>query len=319
MAEITSISRVGVLGHSGSGKTTSAHKILEDLRNKRYPVAVLDHKNEYSGLPGCAIRTGSQVNPRTLPKILRESNGSIVIQMGGMGLPAKRTWIAHFLKSCQTTPRQIPMMIVIEEVRLYCPQSGKPISKEPIIDLASGGRSQGYGCMLISQRASQVDKDAISQLTDLIILRHPFKTDMEYFEEWLGKDYTQQHPQLQVREAFHVDMNTGLVDRVQFQLSNVITGAKTPEARGVDPTPLKKLMQEGETAPGPGGGSNILPILAIVGIVIVVMVVVIFLWYGWSKREERRAREEGTDSGARVIVVGIQRPPGPGGPDYLVP
>ncbi len=227
--------RVGIVATSGAGKSNAAYTILEKLRIQKYPIVIMDHKNEYGGLPKTVILYASQTNAAALVNELKITNASVTVFMKDLTLKKKRKWISKFLLEAQRVSRDIPIMIVIEEARLYAPQSGNPSSKEPIMDLAQGGRSEGYGCLIITQRTSALDKNVLGSLTDLIIMRHVLPKDIEYLEDFVGRDKAQKVKHFQIGHAYHVDLERSQLEEIQFTKNENKKGGSTPQPTQVEP------------------------------------------------------------------------------------
>lgn len=186
MQKIDSNGRYGIIGTSGSGKSNNTWLLLEDMRKRKQPLVVIDHKGEYLDLPGCEIARAEDLPPKDLAVRLRESKVSLVVDM--RGTKNKQAWVGKFINGCNILPRKAPVLIAIEEAHNYCPQVGDKPSKGPIARLAAEGRGSGYGFALISQRCSKLDKDALTQAKFMYIHRHHYKTDLNYLDDIVGKE-----------------------------------------------------------------------------------------------------------------------------------
>jgi hypothetical protein len=194
------------------------------------------------------------------------------------------------VKECHRVKRDIPIMIVIEELRLFAPQKKHPVSKEPIEDLAQGGRSEGYGCLLISQKCQNIEKDVLSSLTDLFIMKHTIDQDIEYLSKYAGKGRAEKLPKFPKGHAFHINYReSGEITEVQFPLNPNKKGGDTVQPTPVDPQPLeikgkKKKKEKHES------DVKYMVIGGIVAIVVVVITVVIIV-YLMIKGEEGDAAD----------------------------
>jgi hypothetical protein len=72
-----------------------------------------------------------------------------------------------------------PMMLVLEECHIFCPQQGKASSTRILRTIASEGRKFGLGMTLISQRPAKVDKNVLSQCNTQIILKVANPNDLK--------------------------------------------------------------------------------------------------------------------------------------------
>lgn len=267
--------RVGIIATSGAGKSTAAYTLLEDLRNRKYPVCILDVKNEYGGLPKTSVIYASQTKADKLVHALKKTNASCVVFMKDFSIEKKKKWIGKFLKECHKISRDVPIMIAIEEIRLFAPQQKNPLSKEPIADLAQGGRSEGYGCLLISQRSADIDKSILGSLTDLFIMQHILNQDQEYCKKFIGKERAAQLPYLKKGQALHVDFQNSNITEVQFPNNPRKKGGQTIAPIAVEPAPLD-LTNKKEKATGNGKWIIIGGIIAMITIIAIIFIVIYF-------------------------------------------
>lgn len=272
--------RYGIIGTTGSGKSNSAWVLLNELRVKAHPLVILDHKGEYSTVPGCVQLKASQTGASALPLRLRNSNVSTVIDLRGH--PSRNAWVRDFINSCLRLNRRVPMLIVIEEAHNYVPQKGKADGcRQAVNNLASEGRSLGYGLVIISQRCSKIDKDALTQCDALFIHNHHFKTDLDYLEEFIGKERRAVVQQLATGQVLHLDMSGGYTYET-FQMpkaSNKPVGT-TPDPQKVQPNYQQFYAPlPGQYPRGVVGYSDYKPSPAIAVLVIIVVVVALMLAY----------------------------------------
>lgn len=276
--------RVGLIATPGAGKSTAAFTLLEKLRLGKYPIAVIDVKNEYGGLPNTAIIYASQQNAAKLIDELKQTNASCIIFMKDMTLARKRKWINKFLLEAQRESRDIPIMIVLDEVRLYAPQGANTVCKEAILDLAQGGRSQGYGCMLISQRCAKIDKDLLGSLTDLYIFKHYLPQDLKYLEDFIPKEKVKKLPDFKTGQAYHLNFQGSTIEEIQFIDNPRKKGGGTPAPTPVNPTafkPGKKPREEKDKGT---------LIALIIGVIVILTIAGAVIFYLLRKRDEE---EEG--------------------------
>lgn len=79
--------------------------------------------------------------------------------------------LATMLFEMRKADRIPPMMLVLEEAHLYCPQAENVASKKAIITIASEGRKFGLGLMAISQRPAKVDRNVLGLCAMQIMLK----------------------------------------------------------------------------------------------------------------------------------------------------
>ena len=229
MNQINSNGRYGIIGSSGSGKSNNTWLLLGDMRKRKQPLVMIDHKGEYLDLPGCEVARADTINPRDLAVRLRESKVSLVVDM--RSCDNKQKWLATFITGCLKLPRQAPVLIAIEEAHEYCPQVGDIESKVPVAKLAALGRGLGYGFALISQRCSNLDKNALTQAMFMFIHRHHYKTDLNYLEEIVGKENVPKVKALNTGSYLHLDYeNDVLTGPFQMPLAKNKKIGHTPKA-----------------------------------------------------------------------------------------
>lgn len=272
--------RYGIIGTQGSGKSNSAWVLLNELRVKAHPIVILDHKGEYSTVPGCVQLKASQTGASALPLRLRNSNVSTVIDLRGH--PNNKAWVRDFITACLRLNRRVPMLVVIEEAHNYVPQKGKADGcRQAVNNLASEGRSLGYGLVIISQRCSKIDKDALTQCDALFIHNHHFKTDLDYLEDFIGKERRAMVQQLGTGQVLHLDMAEGYTYET-FQMPkapNKPIGG-TPEPQKVQPNYNQFYAPlPGQYPRGVISYADYKPSKALAAVVIIVVVVAFVLAY----------------------------------------
>jgi DNA helicase HerA-like ATPase len=72
-----------------------------------------------------------------------------------------------------------PMMLVMEEAHIFCPQQGIANSTRILRTIASEGRKFGLGMTIISQRPAKVDKNIVSQCNTQITLKVTNPNDLK--------------------------------------------------------------------------------------------------------------------------------------------
>ncbi|MCA4995235.1 ATP-binding protein [Tsukamurella tyrosinosolvens] len=77
----------------------------------------------------------------------------------------------------QVSGRSQPLLVVLEEAHRFIKEGGITVANRVISTIAKEGRKYGIGLMLVSQRPSDLDKEALSQCGTLIALRMTNHTD----------------------------------------------------------------------------------------------------------------------------------------------
>jgi DNA helicase HerA-like ATPase len=73
--------------------------------------------------------------------------------------------------------RMQPLLVIVEEAHRFIKEGGSTVANRAISAIAKEGRKYGMGLMLVSQRPSDLDKEALSQCGTLIALRMTNQVD----------------------------------------------------------------------------------------------------------------------------------------------
>lgn len=249
--DLTSINRIGILGGSGSGKSNSAYVIIKELRKKKMPVWILDSTNDYGDLLDTGLFKEFRAHKLSAPllaKKLRRTHHSAIISFNRMkDLTDKRNYIASFIEECFNKKNKYPATVVIDEVHRFVPQKeskDKTVKrcKYWVNQLLSDGRKHGYGSLIISQRASKIDKDSLAEVDNLLVHKHTLARDIRSlrdqlgeFEENIGINIKKEIPQFRKGEGYLVDFEDFVLDKVRMPLDKTKKLGRTPMARGVVP------------------------------------------------------------------------------------
>lgn len=212
----------GILGIRGSGKTSTAVVLVEELLERRQQVIVLDPTDVWWGLKSAAdgSNEGYQVvvlggrrgdlpllpsDGATVADFLVEHRVSAVLSLRHFESDNERRrlitdFARRFYHRKGEEGRDTPCLIVIDEAHLVVPQrvSGKEAPMVGAIQrLVRQGRNQGIGVVLIDQRAASVNKDVLTQVQMLIAHRTIGKQDRTALDGWI-----EQHDSGNQRKAF---------------------------------------------------------------------------------------------------------------------
>lgn len=79
-----------------------------------------------------------------------------------------------------------PVLVVVDEAHVFCPERGTAESGAAVVDLATRGRKRGLCAVLATQRLSKLRKDAAAELNNVLIGRTGLDVDMKRAGDALG-------------------------------------------------------------------------------------------------------------------------------------
>lgn len=247
-----------ILGKRGSGKTTTARVLAEELLAKSLPVVVLDPTGVWWGLRTSADGTGDgypavifggdhadvPLEPgagELIANVIVEQHLSAVLDLSLLSKTAARTFAATFLERLYLRNRE-PLMVIVDEADLFAPQRlahGHERLLGAMDDLVRRGRVRGLGTVLITQRPQVLNKDVLSQAEALIALRMVGKRDIDAIDDWVrvhaDEDEARQVkadlPTLPIGHAWLWSPGwLGILERVQVQQPSTFDSSATPRA-----------------------------------------------------------------------------------------
>lgn len=172
---------MAVIGNTGSGKTHTIRKALEDLWGEAI-IVVLDPEQEFhtlrqghpyviAGGPHADVPRG---HPAALAETILKTGQSTIIQYADdEDLEAQRHFVALFIDGLMMQPRALwrPLILVIDEAHRYAPQGEGACSLRPICTLMSQGRKRGFTGVLATQRLAKISKNAVGECNTWLVGR----------------------------------------------------------------------------------------------------------------------------------------------------
>lgn len=196
-----------ILGKRGSGKTSCAVVIVEEMVRAGLPVIVIDPVGVWHGL-----RASADGKSEGLPvAILGGQHGQVAIEEGSGSAIADFVVevrqpcvldLSLFRKNAQTrfmtdfaerlyhakaTHREA-LHVVVDEADAFCPQRVQPNEARMLgamEDLVRRGRSRGLGLTLITQRPAVLNKNVLTQAEVLVVFRLAGPQDRAAVDEWV--------------------------------------------------------------------------------------------------------------------------------------
>jgi hypothetical protein len=219
---------LAIIGIRGSGKTTAATVLAEEMSECGLPWIALDPVGTFWGLrankegqpggyPVLILGGGHGDLPITknmghsIAEAILEQNISCVIDLSGESKTTWRYFVTEFCDRLMELKPSIPRHIFIEEAPEFVPQ--RPLGEQrrslaAVDRLIRLGRNRGYGATLISQRFATINKDVLTQCENLLALRSIGKPDRKAVEQWIAECVPGSEP---VTEPFMKSL-TGLED-----------------------------------------------------------------------------------------------------------
>ena len=200
-------SRLLVQANSGAGKSWTLRRILEQSFGEVQHI-VLDPEGEFASLREkydyvLAGRGGdTPAEPRSaklLARRLLELGVSAIVDIYELRAHERVRFVRVFLETLVEAPKTLwhPLLVVVDEAHVYCPQTGSAESADAVKDLTTRGRKRGFCAILATQRLAKLHKDAAAELNNKLIGRSSLDVDMRRASEELG--FTSREDQQQLR------------------------------------------------------------------------------------------------------------------------
>lgn len=189
--------RMLVQANSGGGKSFTLRRLLEQTARGVQQI-VIDPEGEFSTLREqfdyvIAAPSGADVvaNPKTaalLARRLLETGVSAIVDIYDLKAAERQAFVAKFLHALVNAPRSLwhPVLIVLDEAHVYCPQAGKAEAAAAVIDVCTRGRKRGLCAVLATQRLSKLHKDAAAEMLNKLIGRTSLDVDVKRAADELG-------------------------------------------------------------------------------------------------------------------------------------
>lgn len=196
-----------IQANSGGGKSWAIRRLLEQSHGKVQQI-VIDLEGEFSTLREkydyiLAGKGGdTPAEPRSaglLAKRLLELNVSAIIDLYELDHYARKQFVKNFLEAMIDAPKELwhPVLVVIDEAHVFCPEKGQSEASSAVIELATRGRKRGYCAVLATQRLSKLNKDAAAECNNKLIGRTGLDIDRKRASEELG--FTSKDQELSLR------------------------------------------------------------------------------------------------------------------------
>lgn len=190
-------SRLLIQANSGAGKSWALRRLLESSHGKVQHL-VLDPEGEFASLRErfdyvLAAKQGGDTlaDPRTaklLAERLLELGASAILDIYELKAHDRVRFVRLFIDALVDAPKSLwhPVIVVVDEAHVFCPQVGEAESASAVKDLATRGRKRGFCAVLATQRISKLHKDAAAECNNKLIGRSSLDVDMKRAADELG-------------------------------------------------------------------------------------------------------------------------------------
>jgi uncharacterized protein len=198
--------KIGILGATGSGKTTTASVLVEELLRQQLPVEIIDPTDAWWGL-----RSSKDGKAEGFPVTvlggdhgdvpLEETGGAVIADLIADQAPPLVISLAHFTKSAMRRfladfaerlylKNRRALHLVWDEADEAAPQNPQKMKGGErlfgaVDQIVRRGRIRGLGVTMISQRSAEISKSILSQCSVLIAHRASHPTDLEPIFDWM--------------------------------------------------------------------------------------------------------------------------------------
>jgi hypothetical protein len=189
--------RLLIQANSGAGKSWALRRLLEQTHGSVQQL-VIDPEGEFASLRErydyvLAARQGGDTaaDPRTaklLAERLLELGVSAILDISELNPHERIRFVRLFVEALVEAPKHLwhPVLVVIDEAHLYCPEKDEAESAAAVKGLCSRGRKRGFCAVLATQRLSKLAKDAAAECNNKLIGRSSLDVDMARAGDELG-------------------------------------------------------------------------------------------------------------------------------------
>lgn len=270
-----------ILATRGSGKSATAHRLVEQLYKAGLPTVVIDVKGDWWGIRSSADGAGPglpfvifggdhadvPLEPTAgelLADLIVDDRLPAVLDLSHMRKAKARAFATAFVERLYARNRD-PLHVVIDEADVLIPQRATADTARllgAMEDLAKRGRSRGLGMTVATQRGQEVAKSVLELMETVVLLRTTGPRSIKAAQDWISvnadstgtraREVVESLPTLRVGEAWvWSPAFLSLLQRVQLPLFETFDSHATPrpgQARVVPKTraeiDLKKLTAE---------------------------------------------------------------------------
>lgn len=193
-----------ILAKRGAGKTYLGGVLAEEFYKSRIPFIVLDPIDVWwglrlaangkdKGLPVVVFGVEHADLPlekdmgRSIAQAVVRENISCVLSTFGMSKNAQRYLVTEFCEELMRINNS-PRHVIVEEAHEFVPQRvlgemGRVFNA--VSSFVTLGRNRGIGVTMINQRAATINKDVLTQIDTLLMLRNFAPHDRKSLSDWV--------------------------------------------------------------------------------------------------------------------------------------
>ncbi len=175
-----------IIAKSGYGKSYTARVIIEEGLKLGNTFIIIDPQEAYLNLENFDYIDAKNVkSAKGLGLLISQSNKNVVISTKGLGIESQNKFLNAFLREYRKNIRKGIQTIVIDEAHKFAPEQNTTFSKDVVRAMFQENRSDGLGCIAITQRIARLDKTIISQANNNFIGRVTSHVDKNVIKQYL--------------------------------------------------------------------------------------------------------------------------------------
>lgn len=256
---------IGILAKRRAGKSYTMRRLVEQLFKAGQQIILVDPKGDQHGLRASAdgrepglpvvILGGERADVplevhggEVVAKLVVEERVSVLLDLSLFRKNEVATFMSAFLENLYRLKAReayrTPMMLVIDEADAIAPQ--KPFKGEERMlgaaeDIVRRGGQRGIGCTLVTQRSAVLNKNVLTQVQLLVVLRTIAPQDLAAIDAWIDVHGTEEErkllkaslPSLPVGDAWFWSpgwpTGEGIFERVHVLPIETFDSAATPK------------------------------------------------------------------------------------------
>jgi hypothetical protein len=253
----------GILAKKGAGKSNAAVVMAEEMHAAGIPWVAVDPKGDWWGLrasgdgqgPGLPIvvfggRHGDvPLEPTAgalLADLVLEHGLTCVLDVSEFSKSDTRRFLLAFADRLYRQADADPIHLFLEEAHEYLPQMVRGDDANLVSAwqrIVKQGRFKGLGCTLVTQRSAALNKDVLTQVDTLIVLRTTSPQDRAAVKAWVdvhadAADMLATLPSLESGEAWVWSPEfLGQLLRIRFRRRRTFDSGATPKVGQKRKTP----------------------------------------------------------------------------------